>query len=278
MYKIKYKGQNRYNEFLSAAKIISSKISKIDGVVGILATGGLGRGYCDDYSDLDLTVYVDDKKLEEIKKYIAIGYLRYKNIELDTPVESYQKALNQKSPSEYWSQVNRWDKHNSKILFDTNDKIKNLLKEKLIFPEWEQKKLLEEHREGINEHSVYTFELWEKRSSLVNMTYSLIQASEHLILWIYAKNRKFQPYIPKWFFYYLENNFIPESKYFNVIKKIYTGPIKTIRQVKIIRNQIIKLSEQVGIKFNYKNTNEFFEKNRKNYKNALEKTKYYLSW
>lgn len=54
MKKVKYKGENRYNEFLSAAKIISKKISKIEGVVGILATGGIGRGYCDDYSDLDL--------------------------------------------------------------------------------------------------------------------------------------------------------------------------------------------------------------------------------
>jgi len=43
MRKVKYKGKNRYNEFLSAAKIISKKTSKIEGVVGILATGGIGR-------------------------------------------------------------------------------------------------------------------------------------------------------------------------------------------------------------------------------------------
>ena len=47
MKKVKYKGKNRYNEFLSAAKIISKKISKIEGIVGILAIGGIGRGYCD---------------------------------------------------------------------------------------------------------------------------------------------------------------------------------------------------------------------------------------
>jgi len=93
MKKVKYKGKNRYNEFLAAAKIISKKISKIEGVVGILATGGMGRGYCDDYSDLDLIVYVDDKKDKEIKKYIAVGSLIYKNIALDTPIESYQRAL-----------------------------------------------------------------------------------------------------------------------------------------------------------------------------------------
>ena len=101
MKKVKYKGKNRYKEFLSAAKIISKKIYKIEGVVGILATGGIGRGYCDEYSDLDLIVYVDDKIVKEIEKYIVVG-LRYKDIELDKPVESYQRALKHKSPSPYW--------------------------------------------------------------------------------------------------------------------------------------------------------------------------------
>jgi predicted nucleotidyltransferase len=96
MNKVKYRSKNRYNEFLSAAEIISEKISKIEGVVGILATGGIGRGYCDDYSDLDLIVYVDDRKVK-IKEYIAVGCLRYKEIGLDTPIESYQKALSHKS-------------------------------------------------------------------------------------------------------------------------------------------------------------------------------------
>jgi len=66
----------------------------------MLATGGIGRGYSDDYSDLDLIVYADHKKVKENRKYIAVVFLRYKNIKLDTPVESYEKALNQKSPSE----------------------------------------------------------------------------------------------------------------------------------------------------------------------------------
>ena len=45
MNRIIYKNKNRYSEFLFAAKSISKKISKIEGVVGILATGGIARGY-----------------------------------------------------------------------------------------------------------------------------------------------------------------------------------------------------------------------------------------
>jgi len=47
---LKYRGKNRYGEFLSAARIIARKISTVDHVVGKLVTGGIGREYCDDYS------------------------------------------------------------------------------------------------------------------------------------------------------------------------------------------------------------------------------------
>ena len=278
MKKVKYKGKNRYKEFLAAAKIISKKISKIEGVVGILATGGIGRVYCDDYSDLDLIVYVDDKKVKEIEKYIAVGSLIYKNIALDTPVESYQRALKHKSPSKYWSQVMRWDRENSQILFDTEHKIENLLKEKLVYPDWEQKKLLKKYNEGVEDHLKYNFEMWEKRGSLINLADSLIKATEYIILWIYAKNKKFQPYLSKWLFYHLENNFVPEAKYSDIIKKVYLNPIKTAVQAKRIRTELIELSKNIGIKFNYENLKDIFKQEGKNWEKASEKTKYYLSW
>ena len=278
MKKVKYKGKNRYKEFLSAAKVISKKISKIEGVVGILATGGIGRGYCDDYSDLDLIVYVDDKRVKEIEKYIAVGGLIYKDIALDTPVESYQKALKHRSPSPYWSQVMRWDRENSQILFDTEQKIENLLKEKLVFSDWEQKKLLKKYRDGTENHLIYNFEIWEKRGSLINLTDSLIKATEYIILWIYAKNKKFQPYLPKWLFYHLENNFVPETKFLDVFEKVYLNPIKTVVQAKRIKTELIELSKNIGIKFNYENLKDIFKQEGNNWEKASEKTKYYLSW
>jgi len=278
MKKVKYKGKNRYNEFLAAAKIISKKISKIEGVVGILATGGIGRGYCDDYSDLDLIVYVDAKRVKEIKKYIAVGALIYKDIAFDTPVESFQIALKHKSPSKYWSQVMRWDRENSQILFDTEHKIENLLKEKLVFPDWEQKKLLKKYSEGVEDHLKYNFEMWEKRGNLINLADSLIKATEYIILWIYVKNKKFQPYLPKWLFYYLENNFVPEAKYLDIIKKVYLNPLKTAVQAKRIRTELIELSKNIGIKFNYENLKDIFKQDGKNWEKTSEKTKYYLSW
>lgn len=278
MDEVVYKGTNRYEEFLSAARTISGKIFQIDGVVGILATGGVGRHFCDDLSDLDVIVYADEKCVKEIKKYIAVGFLRHKEISLDTPVESYQKALRAKSPSAYWSQVMRWDRENSQIMVDTEKRIENLLKEKLIFPDWEQKRILKHHCQEIEIHLMTHVELWEKRGDLINLADTLIRGTEHLILWIYAKNKKFQPYIPKWLFYYLENGLISESKYFNTVKKPYLEPTTSKAQVRELQDELLGVCEKVGVKFEYESVEEIFEKETRNWKKVSEKTRNYLGW
>jgi len=276
--KLIYHNTNRYREFLSAAKIISKKIARIRGVVGIIATGGIGRGYCDGYSDLDLIVYADDNRTKDIRNYIAVGWLAYKGIELDTPVESYQKALNHKSPSRYWSQVIRWDRENSKVLFDPNDKIKKLLEKKLVFPDWEQKRLLRKYCWEIELHLKHYFEMWEKRGEIVNLAQTLIRAAENIVLWIYAKNRKFQPYIPKWLFYHLENKAVSESQFFDIIKKPFLEPIETIRRARQIQKELLGFCEKIGLQYRFKDVKEILNKEGDNWKKATEKTKYYLSW
>jgi hypothetical protein len=273
-----YRSHNRYREFLAAAKAIAAKISGIEGVVGILATGGIGRGYCDLYSDLDLIVYADAARAKEIDRYIAVGNLRYKGIELDTPVESYDRALRAKSPSHYWSQVMRWDRQNSKILYDRAGRIKNLLEEKLVFPDWERRKLMKIHGEGVTEHLIYNFDIWQKRGTPVNLAHCLIQAAEHLILWIYAKNGCLQPYVPKWLFYHLENGSVPEARHLATIKRVYTQPVRTLSEARKLREELITLAERIGIGFKFKSLDDLVAGHHSNWGCASEKTRHYLSW
>ena len=273
-----YKSTNRYREFLSAAKTIAAKIAEIDGVVGILATGGIGRGHCDSFSDLDLIVYADDAVAKDLSRYIAVGGLRYKGVELDTPVVSYRKALTHKSPSRYWSQVMRWDRENSKILVDTDGRIENLLKTKLVFPDWEQRRLLRKHAQGVTDDLIYNFELWAKRGTPLNLAHILLQGVEHLILWIYAKNKRFQPYLPKWLFYHLENGMVPESRYLSIIKKPYLSPLRTLREARGLRSQLVGLAEKLGVDFEFKTIAEVHTEEEANWDKASAETKSYLSW
>ena len=275
---LNYKSANRYREFLAAAKTIAAKIAEIDGVVGILATGGIGRGHCDSFSDLDLIVYADEVVVKDISRYIAVGGLRYKGMELDTPVVSYQRALRQKSPSRYWSQVMRWDRENSKILVDTDKRIADLLKAKLVFPDWERRRLLKDHAQGVTDDLIYNFELWAKRGTPLNLAHILLQGVEHLVLWIYARNRRFQPYLPKWLFYHLENGRVPESKYLNIIKKPYLCPARTLREAKGLRSQLVDLADKLGVDFEFKTIAEVHREEEGNWAKAADRTKRYLSW
>lgn len=276
--KVRYRSTNLNRKFLSAAKKISLKISTINGVVGILATGGMARGHSDYYSDLDLLVYVDDDKAREIERYIAVGFLRHKGIALDTPVVRYGRAAKQRSPSAYWSQVRRWDLENSRILFDTDGRMEKLRRDKLAFPDWEQRKLLREHAEGVTEHLIYNFELWEKRGTSLNLAHSLIQGTQHLIFWIYAKNKRFRPYAPKWLFYHLENGLVPEAKHLDVIRRPFVASIRNAAEARKIRTSLVKLAQRIGIGFEFMSFAEIYKHEDRNWYRVSEKTRYYLGW
>lgn len=276
--KLVYRNDNRRDEFLRAAEAVSKKIATIEGVVGILATGGIARGYCDDYSDLDLIVYAHEEKVAEISGYIAVGWLMYKNISLDTPVESYEQARRADSPSDFWSQVLRWDRQNSILLFDTENRIRDLLRAKVVFPEQERRQLQKEYAEAVEEHLVHSYDMWERRGAPVNLADLLITSTKYLIQWIYARNGKFQPYLPKWLFYYLENGQVPEAKYLDIIRKPFVGPITTAEEARRMHDELLDLCAKIGLEFRFGTIDEVFEYCRRNWEQASAKTKHYLSW
>jgi predicted nucleotidyltransferase len=273
-----YRSSNLNRKFLAAARTVSRKVSTIDGVVGILATGGMARGHSDYYSDLDLLVYAEDDKARTIDRYIAVGYLRHKGIALDTPVLRYRSALRHKSPSRYWTQVRRWDLENSLILFDTDGRMEDLRRDKLVFPDSERRKLLKEHAAGVIEHLVYDFELWEKRGWPANLAHTLICGTEHLILWIYAKNKRFQPYTPKWLFYHLENGFVPEARHLSTLRRPFVSSVRNATEARRIQDALVNLAEKLGIRLDFRSLKDLYEQEDRNWHKASEKTRYYLSW
>jgi hypothetical protein len=278
MQKIIYRGPNLNRRFNKAAKTIADKIAAIDGVIGIVAVGGIGRGYSDKFSDLDLIVFADESRRKAIGEYIAVGQLHHKGIDFDIPVESYQKARRRRSPSTYWSQARRWTMENSSLLFDTEDRIATLLDEKVIYPDNERSRLMKDNRHWANEILNYMYPTWEARGQVYHLAHILRQAAENIILWIYAKNRKFQPYLRKWLFYHLENDSVPESRYFQIVKRVFTEPISTRREAAQMRDRLIRLCLDLGMEIQVVTWAEVVEANSRNWERASAKTKYYLSW
>ncbi len=273
-----YNSPNQNRKFIRAANIIADKIADIDGVIGVVASGGIGRGHSDRFSDLDLLVYADDNKAREIGKYIGVGYLYHKGIHYDTPVESYQRALARPVPSACWSQVARWTLANSIILHDKGGQVAALFSEKLVFPETERRKLMKHHRTEALQILNFMFPLWEARGQAYHLASILRRAAEHIILWIYAKNGKFQPDLTKWLFYHLENKLVPEARYFDIIHDFFVRPISDRNQARRTQAELFDLGSAIGMVMERVTWEEMTRQHRANWENASEKTRYYLSW
>jgi predicted nucleotidyltransferase len=273
-----YKGKNRYRTFLKAARIISGKISRLDGVIGVLGTGSIGRKFGDQFSDFDMTVYASDDSVKQLRKLISIGWIEYKGMEYDIPVLSYDKAMRAGVPSKFWSQVQRWHHQNSQILYDTNRRIEKLLKATLIFPERERRKLMTEYHRKIHELLVFFPEMWTERGKLYNIIDSLTQAVYYIVLWIYAKNSQFEPFMRKWLFYHLEMKAVPEHKYLNALTSVYTSHIKTKAEAMKVKDNLLDICAKIGLKWEVYSYAEALERATRNWAKASEETKRLLSW
>ena len=273
-----YRGRNRYRTFLKAGRIITEKISRLEGVIGILGTGSIGRRYGDEFSDLDLTVYAHEVAVKRLEALVSVGWTEYKGVSFDIPVLSYEKASRAGVPSKVWTQVERWHQQNSQILFDTDDRIKRLLERKLIYPDRERRKLLELYHREVHEHLVFFPELWAERGQLYNVIDTLFRAVQNIVLWIYAKNGVFEPYVQKWPFYHLETRNVPEHIYLNTLTEVYTGRIQSIHPALRIRKKLVGVCRQIGLQWGVYSHTEAHQRAVRNWSRVSEKTRNLLSW
>ncbi len=273
-----YRGRNRYRTFLKAGRIIAGRISKQKGVVGVLGTGSIGRRFGDRFSDLDLTVYARDREVRRLSEIISVGWTEYKGMAFDIPVLSYDKALRARVPSAFWTQIERWHQQNSQILFDTDGRVCRMLKQKLVYPERERKRLLKHYHQDIHEHLVFFPELWIERGRLYNVIDTLTHAVRNIVLWIYAKNGVFEPYMQKWPFYHLETGAVPEHIHLNVLTEIYTARIESVDAALAMRDKLLALCRQIGIQWEVYSFDEAHQRCVRNWSRVSAETERLLSW
>jgi len=273
-----YSGQNRYRTFLKAGRIITNKIATLDGVIGVLGTGAIGRRYGDENSDLDMIVYAHQDAVRCLRKIVSVGWISYKGVDYDIWVLSYEKARKAGVPSKFWNQVTRWDQHNSQILYDTDDRIGTLLEDKLIYPDHEREKLMKKYHQDIHEYLIFFPEMWATRGRLYNVVDALTRSVQGIILWLYAKNRVFEPYIDKWLFYHLETRSIPEAVYLDTLTEIHTRSIRNLHEAMKFRQKLLELCDRIGLKWEVYSCVEAHERCRVNWKKVSPETRETLSW
>jgi len=108
------------------------RFTDIDGLVGISLNGGLSRGYADDLSEIDLTLYLTPaaySSWQQGRLPLASGIITIDKQLYDLKVINYDKEL-----AEPWSEVALWDGSYAEVLYDPEGKVAALYAAKLAQP------------------------------------------------------------------------------------------------------------------------------------------------
>lgn len=273
-----YLGNNRYRTFLRAGRTVAGKIAKLDGVVGILGTGSIGRRFGDHHSDLDLIVYAHREAVRELRRLVSVGWACYREVEVDIMVLPYETALKARVPSAFWSQLKRWDQQNSQVMHDTRRRLETMLEQKLVYPDKEREQLLARYKREVHEHLVFYPELWGDRGRLYNVIDTLYRAVQNIVLWIYARNRVFEPYVAKWLFFHLETKAVPEHIYLDALTDVYTKPIRSQAEAMRRRKALLEICDAIGLQWEIYSSAEAHRRMIRNWSSLSEATRRLLEW
>ncbi len=136
---VKLKGKNQIGRFRQVAKRLVTRISKYEGVCGIVLLGGLARGFADRFSDLDLAVFLSESN-EPLRRQIhEVALDEQKRSSIDTDILIYSLGDLEK---QHWGETEKWMFSEAKIAFD---------------PQGETKKGLHKEAEGSQRFLVETY-------------------------------------------------------------------------------------------------------------------------
>jgi len=201
------KGENQIERFSRVADRFVSEVSSFSGVSGIVLLGGLARGFVDEFSDVDVTVFLDkaDKSLESRIRCIAE---KEKRSGIDIDLDIYDITY---TPHAHWDDMLLWEYSKAKIVFDPKGECKKAIKKKLDVPKafWTRRiSVLVEYLGWYccpQKEDVGTIaEAWVKRGDLTSAHYCLNYGVELIVKLLYALNKEFAP-APKWLLFYSYN-------------------------------------------------------------------------
>jgi predicted nucleotidyltransferase len=122
---------NDHAAFFRQAQIFADRFAAHEGVVGVLLTGGVARGYADHFSEIDLAVYL---RRSTPKRWIQSGLAPYAEGDscLDGWHVDFDYLCYEDELEAEWDHVKRWDRSYAVVLHDPQDLMRELLAEKAM--------------------------------------------------------------------------------------------------------------------------------------------------
>ena len=124
------RGPDYSEHYRERAQQLARRFAVMEGVVGVLLTGGLTFGEADRYSDIDLIVYLRQQSLRTWyfgEAPLPEGESRYRDLRLDVAYLDYERERDRA-----WSPSERWGASRAEILYDPEGLLAELLAEKRL--------------------------------------------------------------------------------------------------------------------------------------------------
>jgi predicted nucleotidyltransferase len=197
----KLERENLIEEYKRIAESVKLRILSMKGVCGIVYGGGLVRGFADRYSDVDIIVFLSNRKreLRERIKKIGVDEQKSSKIDIDLEIHYIEDFAKRKM-----DEISKWNYSKSKIVFDPDGRINELLRKKLSAPKeyWiERIVICAEYMSWYccpqREGTATLVDAWIGRGDLISAHYCINYAIDLLLEIIYALNKEFLP-APKW--------------------------------------------------------------------------------
>jgi predicted nucleotidyltransferase len=188
---------NNHTAFFRQAQIFAGRIAAHEGVVGVLLTGGVARGYADRFSEIDLAVYLARPTFE---RWTQSGLAPY--AEDDSWLEGWHVDFDylcyEDELEAEWDHVKRWDRSYAVVLHDPQGSMQEMLARKAILSDEEKQSLPRRHLIHSGEYYCHlVVPSWVHRGDLRTAHHCLNTALDSLIRAVFVANDELIPF-GKW--------------------------------------------------------------------------------
>jgi hypothetical protein len=196
----------------NASRVAEEFIQKYinDNIVGIVFLGAIARGYFDHSADIDIAVFKkQDSEVPLTKKFYMI-----EDLEVQIWLSDYESEL-----TIAWDMAKRWTYSQCHIFFDSQNKIHQLLQEKVPLKPEEKKWLM---MSGLTLSEWYInrlTQLWIERGNIISAQHMFDQGMIYFFDTLFGLNDELVPDM-KWRYYCVEQLKLLPQNFQERIKEI----------------------------------------------------------
>jgi predicted nucleotidyltransferase len=188
---------NYHAAFFYQAQVFADRFAAHEGVVGVLLTGGVARGYADHFSEIDLAVYLTRSAFEAWARSALAPYAEGDSCldgwHVDVDYLCYEDELEAE-----WDHIERWDRSYAVVLHDPQGLMRELLAVKAILTNEEKRCLASRYLVLYGDYfRLFVVPSWLYRGDLLAAHHCLNIAFDSLIRAVFLANDELIP-LDKW--------------------------------------------------------------------------------